>query len=48
MYRVDSLYLDELLLEIFAYDIEPPLYMLELLVKSGLLSESYGVIIVTV
>ena len=48
MHGVDSLYLDKLLLEVFAYDVKPSLYMLGLLVKFGLLSEGYGIIIVTV
>ena len=45
---VDSLHLDELLLKVFAYDVKPPLHMLELLVRLGLLSEGYGIIIITV
>ena len=42
MYEVDSLHLDELLLKVFTYDMKPSLYMLELLVRPGLLSKGYG------
>ena len=45
---VDSLHLDELLLEVFAYDVKMSLYMLELLVRLGLLSENYGTVVITV
>ena len=45
---VDSLYLDELLLEAFAYDMKSLLYVIGLLVRLELLSESYGVVIVAV
>ena len=48
LYGVYSLHLDELLLKIFAYDVEPPLYVLELLVRPWLLSEGYEVVIVAV
>ena len=48
LHRVYSLYLDELLLEIVAYDIELSLYMLGLLMRLGLLSEGYGTVVVVV
>ena len=48
LYGVDSLHLDELLLEVVAYNMEPPLYMLRLLMKSELLSEGYGTVVVAV
>ena len=48
LYGVSSLHFDELLLEVFTYDVEPPLYMLGLLVRSGLLSEGYSTVVVIV
>ena len=42
---VDSLYLDELLLKVFAYDVKLPLYVLGLLMRLGLLSKGYGIVI---
>ena len=46
--EVDFLYLDKLFLEIVAYDVEPPLYMLGLLVRHKLLSEGYSTMVITV
>ena len=46
--RVDSLHLNELLLEVFAYDMKPSLYVLGLLVRLEFLSESYGIVVVAV
>ena len=48
MCGIDSLYLNELLLEVFADDVEPSLYMLGLLVRPELLSEGYGTIVIAV
>ena len=48
MCGVSSLHLDELFFEVFMYDVEPPLYMLGLLMRSGLLSEGYGAIAIAV
>ena len=45
---VNSLHLDELLLEVFAYDMKSPLYVLGLLMRPGLLSESYGTVVVAI
>ena len=45
---VNSLHFDELLLEVFMYDMESSFYMLGLLMRSGLPSEGYGAIVVTV
>ena len=42
LYRVNSLYLDELLFEVFTYDVKSLLYILGLLVRPGLYSEGYG------
>ena len=42
------MYLDELFLKIFAYDVKLPLYVLRLLVRPELLSEGYGIVVVTV
>ena len=47
-HEVDSLPLDKLLLEVFTYDVKLSLYMLGLLVRPELLSESYGTVIVAV
>ena len=47
-YGVDPLYLDEFFLKIFAYNVKLPLYVLRLLVRSELLSEGYGAVIVVV
>ena len=44
--RVDSLYLEELL-KVFVHNVKPPLYVLRLLVRPELFSESYGVVVVT-
>ena len=45
---VESLHLDELLLEVFACDMKSSLYMLGLLVRPWLLSKGYGVVVVAV
>ena len=45
---VDSLFLDELLLRVFAYDVKPPFYMLGLLVRPRLFSKGYSTIVVAV
>ena len=48
LYGVNSLYLEELLFEIFTYDVKSSLYMLRFLVRPGLLSEGYGTIVIAV
>ena len=45
---VDSLHLDELLLEVFTYDVKLSLYVFGLLMRSELFSESYGTVVVAV
>ena len=45
---LDSPHLKELLLEVFVYDVKSPLYMLEVLVRPELFSESYGAVVVAV
>ena len=46
VHRVDSRYLDELFLEVFACDVKLSLYILELLMRSELLSKCYGTVVI--
>ena len=48
LHGVNSLHLDVLLLEIFAYDVKLSLYMLRLLMRFGLLSEGYSTVVIIV
>ena len=48
MYGVNSLHLDKFFLKVFTYDVKPSLYMLRLMVRSGLLSKGYGTVIIIV